>query len=298
MLHYARNFLAAHVYWALGFPRRNAARLYGGRRGLRIATLHDTSALFMPGFTRLLDWCEEWFDHGTVGDAAALARGDFVPGSRDKLLFTFDDGHDNNIRAAQLLAERGWQAVFFIVPPFLNRSIDEYCAFHRAQGVEAVAFGQKNVEQPVRGLSNEQVRAMMAMGHVVAGQNYAHRNLGNLAGRADLDYEIGRVLDDVEKLTGQPCQHFAWGNGLPRHLSDAALAYLDDRGVTAYSSVRGLNVPGTTPKLLLRDSVGLPPHFPEAWTRLLLSGGADHHYLEGRENLTLRGGKLPAGAVR
>jgi len=298
MLQYARNLLAAHVYRVLGFPRRNSARLYAGCHGLRIATLHDSATLLLPGFTRLLDWCEEHFEHGSADDAAALVRGAFVPGKRDKLLFTFDDGHDNNILAAQLLAERGWQAVFFIVPSYLNRSIDEYCEFHRTQGVEAVPFGQKNVDQPVHGLSDEQVRAMVAMGHVAAGHNYAHRDLGLLSDRAELEYEIGRALDDLSALTGQPCTHFAWGNGTPRHLSDAAIAYLYERGVTVYSSVRGMNVPGTTPTLLLRDSVGLPPLFPEVWTRLLLLGGVDHRYLEARENLARRGGRLPAGMRR
>lgn len=297
MLQYARNLLAAHAYRVLGFPQRNSARLYDGRRGLRIATLHDTGTLLMPGFRRLLDWCEQRFERGTAADAAALVRGAFVPGKCDKLLFTFDDGHDNNLLAAQLLAERGWQAVFFIVPPYLNRSIDEYCAFHHAQGVEAVPFGQKNVDQPVHGLSDDQVRSMVAMGHVAAGHNYAHRDLGALADRAELEYEIGRALDDLSLLTGQPCTHFAWGNGTPRHLSDAAIAYLNERGVTVYSSVRGLNVPGTTPTLLLRDAVGLPPLFPEAWSKLLLLGGVDHRYLAARENLTRRGGTLPAGVA-
>ena len=118
------------------------------------------------------------------------------------------------------------------------------------------------------------------------------------AGAALLPGWNGRALDDLSALTGQPCTHFAWGNGTPRHLSDAAIAYLHERGVTVYSSVRGMNVPGTTPTLLLRDSVGLPPLFPEVWTRLLLLGGVDHRYLEARENLARRGGRLPAGARR
>lgn len=262
-----------------GRVSRNAREIYGGRPGLRIATLHDVAGTRdRARFRRLVERCREAFEPASPDDIEAAPGGG--EGGRDSLLFTFDDGFAGNLEAARYLAERGWRAIFFVIPSFLDRDLASYRDFHRAQGVEPFL----PVSRHDRALTRAEVREMAAMGHRIAAHNYGHRDLGRLRERDELDYEIGRALAEVSELTGSECRDFAWGFGHPQHLSVEAWAYLKAREVRTYSCVRGKNVPGLTPRILLRDNVSLA--HPSGYSLLVLRGGLDHRYVGERADLT------------
>jgi hypothetical protein len=134
---------------------------------------------------------------------------------------------------------------------------------------------------------------MVAMGHRVAAHNFAHRDLGKLHARADLDYEIGNALLGVAELTGTPCRDFAIGFGQPENVSPEATAWLLERGTRVYACHRGLNAAGLTPRFLLRHAD--EPDHPLAFARVCLLGGADHHLHDRAETMARRVGTLPAG---
>jgi len=259
-----------------------------------MVTLHETrGAEQMDRLKRLVDHCEQHFDWGTHDDIIALCGGTFTPRARDTIILTFDDGHGDNFDAASYLASKGIQALFFVIPAFIGRNVQEYYEFHQANGVEAFRFAPHHTES--RGLSRTQIQEMKAMGHLVGGHNYAHRNLGLLHESQDLEYEIQRALDELGEILGEPCQDFAHGFGQPEHLSSEAYAYLSDHCARLYSSVRGMNVPGRSPRLLLRDPVNL--WYPFVFTASTLSGALDHRGLNKREALERLSGRLPATSV-
>jgi hypothetical protein len=97
-------------------------------------------------------------------------------------------------------------------------------------------------------------------------------------------------------LLDAPCDDFAWGFGHSRHLSAEAGAYLLRHVPRVYACVRGLNVPGRTPRFVLRDC--LYPDGPLVASRLFADGGADHRWKAERAELLERSGPLPGSAVR
>ena len=270
--------------------QRNRRKLYPRDHGLRMVTLHETRGTEqMDRLKRLVDYCEQHFDWGTPDDVVALCGGTFVPRERDNLLLTFDDGHCDNFDAASYLAAKGIRALFFVIPAFLGRSVRAYYEFHRANGVQAFRFAPHHAES--RGLSRTQIREMRAMGHVIGGHNYAHRDLGLLREDGDIEYEIQRALEDLGEILGQPCQDFAFGFGQPEHLSVEAYNYLNLNCARLYSTVRGLNVPGLSPRLMLRDSANL--WHPFAFTVSTLNGALDHRSVRQWAELERLGGRLP-----
>jgi peptidoglycan/xylan/chitin deacetylase (PgdA/CDA1 family) len=270
--------------------QKNRRRLYAGAHGLRMVTLHETrGARQLDRLKRLVDYCELHFNWSTPDDVAAVCDGTFVPRQRDHLLLTFDDGHCDNFDAASFLATRGIRALFFVIPAFLGRNVPAYYEFHQANGVEAFRFAPHHAQS--RGLSRTQIGEMSAMGHVIGGHNYAHRNLGALHKDEDFKYEIQRSLEELGEILGQPCQDFAYGFGQPQHLSREAYEYLNGRCARLYSSVRGLNIPGRSPRLLLRDPTDLWHPFP--FTKSALSGALDHRAVSQWKALERLGGHLP-----
>ncbi|MEO6595763.1 MAG: polysaccharide deacetylase family protein [Planctomycetota bacterium] len=197
------------------------------------------------------------------------------------MLITIDDGLASHFEAAKWLAKVGVQAIFFVVPSFVDRSTEQYLRFHERAGVRACPLGPSGTQ----GLSSRQLREMLEMGHRIGAHNFAHRDLGTIHDTAALDYEIARAIDWVAEFTGAPCADFAIGFGQPENVSDEAAAYLLARVPRVYSCFRGLNVPGKTPRFLLRDDC--KPWHSFAFTRLCVEGGADHH-LANRANVMMR----------
>lgn len=279
----------AQLWRVTGQVERNRRHIYGGAVGLRMVTFHDTPPSQLEHVRRVVAWASERFELARPETVDELVEGRYRPGPRDALLITLDDGLSSNYEAARWLAEAGISALFFIVPTLVDRSVGEYVRYHERFGVKAYS----PVRRPdARGLASSQVREMMAMGHRIGAHNFAHRDLGLLHDPAELGYEIDNAIDSVGELTGVACRDFAISFGQPENISVEGAAHLLSRCPRVYSCHRGLNVPGRTPRFLLRHAHG--HDHPLAFTKICLEGGGDHRLAERAEEMARRVGRLPA----
>lgn len=263
--------------------QRNRERFWRGSTGLRILLLHSMNDAELGRFRRVAEWCDDRFDRAAPADVDDLIAGRFRPGPRDKLLWTFDDGHERDFIAAEWLARRGIQAIFFVIPSYIDRSVRQFLSYHAERGIQAHDLAQGQDHDAVRGVSRTQLREMAEMGHRIGAHNFAHRDLGRLHEPADLEYEIDRAVDLVSSIVGTECTDFAWAWGDLHHLSPQAAQHLRRRCPRVYSSVRGLNVPGVSPAFLLRDAI-----YPEGYvtaSKMFIDGRADHVWKDKRDRL-------------
>jgi peptidoglycan/xylan/chitin deacetylase (PgdA/CDA1 family) len=291
MLEGVTRWAGAQWWRVSGRVERDRAELYGGATGLRAVTFHETSLKDLDQVRRVVDWCRGRFEMATPAEADGLFEGRWRPGQVDRMLITFDDGLASNYQAARWLAEAGVQAIFFIVPSLIDRTMAEYLRYHAGRGVQA---HPPLAASDTRGLTTSQVKEMMAMGHRIGAHNFAHRDLGPLHSPADLHYEVDQALDAVGALTGQACRDFAIGFGQPENLSDEAAAHLLERCPHVYACHRGLNVPGLTSRFVLRHA--FYAEHPMAFTRICLEGGADRRLADRAREMVRRVGVLPAVA--
>jgi len=284
-----QRWAAAHWWRAAGRVGADRHDLYGGAHGLRVICFHETLPEELEQVRRVVDFCRQRFEMATPEDADLLFEGRWREQESDRILVTFDDGLSSNYEAARWLASAGIKAIFFIVPSLVDRTIEEYLRFHADAGVKA----HPPLAAPgARGLSSGQLREIVSMGHRIGGHNYAHRDLGRLHDAASLRYEIGSAVEAVRELAGAPCRDFAIGFGQPENLSEQAAAYLLASGQRVYACHRGLNVPGKTPRFLLRHAFS--PEHPMAFTRLCLEGGGDRRLAGRVREMVRRVGVLPA----
>ena len=286
-MNFAQRWLGSVTFRALGRSRTDRQRLYHGAHGLRMLVFHDLNGAAFDHFRVVVEWTLERLDPGVPEDADALLEGRFQLPARDRLLLTFDDGFESQHRAAEWMAKQGLRGTFFVVPSLIGRDVAGYLAHHRARGVEAFRF-----PRAVRGLSPSQVREMEAMGHRIGAHNNAHRDLGKLQAPADVAAEIDDAIEGVGAVLGHHCRDFAIAFGQPSNLSDEARRQLAASDLQVYSCVRGLNVPGRTPRFLLRHSVECRD--PRVFTRLCIRGGADRHMASAWFGLLRQVGPLPA----
>jgi peptidoglycan/xylan/chitin deacetylase (PgdA/CDA1 family) len=289
MLEGVKRWAGAQWWRASGRVERDRAELYGGATGLRAVTFHETVLADLDRVKRVVDWCRGRFEMATPQDADGLFEGRWRPSRLDRMLITFDDGLASNYQAARWLAEVGVQAIFFIVPSLIDRTMAEYLRHHQERGVEA---HPPLAASDTRGLTSSQVREMLDMGHRIGAHNFAHRDLGQLHSPEELRYEVDQALEAVPQLTGQPCRDFAIGFGQPENLSDEAAAHLLARDLRVWACFRGLNVPGRTSRFALRHA--FYAEHPMAFTRICLEGGADLRLADRAEAMVRRVGVLPA----
>ncbi len=283
------NKWAGAQYWRFqGRVASNRRDLYGGSHGLRIVAFHSIRAPELDMAKRMLDWIGDRYPLASPEDADAVFEGRYVPGTSDRVMVTFDDGLATDYAAARWLADAGVRAAFFIVPSLVDRTVGQFVEFHAQRGVQAFLLD----EPSARGLSTTQVREMIAMGHRIGAHNFAHRDLGRLHSDAEIDYEVGLAIDTVGELTGESCRDFAIAFGQPHNVSDEATRYLLARCPRVYAAHRGLNVPGITPRFLLRHACSADQ--PMAFAQLCVEGGADHHLAHLAREMVRRVGTTPA----
>jgi peptidoglycan/xylan/chitin deacetylase (PgdA/CDA1 family) len=252
---------------------------------------HGTPPGELERVKAVVTWCLERLELGGPADVDTLCDGSW-PHPVDRIVFTFDDGLGSNFHAAEWLARMGIQAIFFIVPSLVDRTVGEFLRFHERNGVTAFP-PISDVE--ASGLSTSQVREMVAMGHRVGAHNFAHRDLGQLHTGDALHYEIDNALEHVGELTGAPCLDFALGFGQPENVSEEAAAYLLARAPRIYANHRGLNVPGRTPRILLRNSYF--PNHPRTFIHACLEGCGDHLQAQRALGMARRAGVLALAAA-
>jgi peptidoglycan/xylan/chitin deacetylase (PgdA/CDA1 family) len=290
MLDGVKRWAGAQWWRASNRVASDRTLLYGGATGLRAVTFHETAPDQLERFKRVVEWCRGRFELATPADADDLFEGRWRPGRVDQMLVTFDDGLASNYAAARWLADQGVQAIFFIVPSLVDRTMAEYLRYHAERGVQAhVPLAVSDTG----GLRASQVREMAAMGHRIGAHNFAHRDLGRLHSPSEIRYEVDDAIEMVGALTSRACRDFAIGFGQPENLSDEAVAHLLERCPHVFACHRGLNVPGKTPRFVLRHA--FEAEHPEAFTRICLEGGADRRLADRAGEMVRRVGVLPAG---
>ena len=290
----AERWAGAQWWRVSGRAARNREEMYGGATGLRVITFHETLSEELKHVKRVVDWCRGRFPMASPAEADDLFAGRWRPGPTDRVLLTFDDGLSSNHEAARWLSGIGVAATFFVVPTLVDRTMTEYLRYHEQHGISAHV---PRSAPGAQGLTSGQLREIVAMGHRIGAHNFAHRDLGRLHDLANIRYEVSNALEMVEALTAQKCLDFAIGFGQPENLSDEATRYLLERCPRVFACHRGLNVPGKTPRFLLRHA--FRPEHPFAFTRICLEGGADHRLAAQATEMVRRVGVLPgSGAER
>ena len=251
--------------------------------GFRIVLIHDVPDRDLPAFVDLVERVVE--RHGTVSPEEAetrLAKGGTParPG-RAPVLFSFDDGFLSNLRAAEILAERGIRAQFFVCPGIVDLEGDA-----QRLAIAAKVFRGRVLPDdlgPERRLMTwDEIARMDAMGHRIGAHGATHRRLSDLEG-TELEDEVAGSGERLREMLGTKADWFAFPFGTVGSVDDRVLAVVAKHFRYCRSGVRGMNGSGTHPMAVRADSVDLSA--PPIWRHLVLEGGLDARYRVARRRL-------------
>ncbi len=258
-------------------PGKNREQLYDGANGLRIATFHETPTESLERFKHFVRAFRKRWEIVAPEDVDDFED---MSAKADRLLLTFDDGFESNFAAAKFLADEGIRAIFFVVPEFVGRSVDEMMAAVSERGLRSKPIHQNGQK---RGLSKPQLAEMIKMGHRIAAHNTCHRDLGKMTEDDDIEIEIGEVVETISSWLTEPCRDFAFAWGREKNLTPKSAKRLTETGCRIYASIRGLNPYGSSSPVLWRNAVQLSEPLP--FVLAGLRGGMDHRVEGARREL-------------
>ncbi len=176
--------------------------------------MHETPERNEPQLRRQLEWVERHFtlvDLPTFAKLWEQSRTDPQALSKTKppLLFTFDDGRQNNYKvAAPLLESFGTRGVFFVVPQFAQSNSEEAREIYYSR-IDIRPTRPEPSEEDTQPMTPQQIADLAHRGHSIGNHTYSHVNLAKLS-ETRLQHEIVESAQQIRSWSGRPVDAFAW----------------------------------------------------------------------------------------
>ena len=220
-----------------------AGSVVRGRRenGVRLLLFHEILPSQLRRFESLIRFIGETHGFIAPGDYDRYRQGDGI-----RYIVTFDDGFASEFKATRaVLDPLGVKALFFVCPGFVGLQGEAAVQFLRGPMERSdVTEMRPELEPP----SWDDLRAMVANGHVIGSHGMNHARLSDVAIVADLAVEVLASGDELEKRLGRSVDWFAYPFGDIASVDSRALEMIGGRYRYCCSGLRGINT-GRTHRL-------------------------------------------------
>lgn len=255
--------------------KNNLQRYFGVKTDarLRIINYHNILPQHQEKFAAQLRWLTRSWQFVSPQSFAAMVSGD-LPIIGSNLLLTFDDGFASNRKVVEdVLNPMGIQAMFFVVPDFVNIVDDEESRNFVANNIW---LSRPPETEDWRNMKWTDLEWLLETGHSIGAHTKTHARLSNLKEVRELEIEIIECADVLKSKLGVEIEHFAFPFGNLVSFSPSALEVALQRFKFIYTGLRGDNAIGNPAWALQRDAIEPTNSF--GLVGALLEGGADIRY--------------------
>jgi peptidoglycan/xylan/chitin deacetylase (PgdA/CDA1 family) len=234
----------------LGMSMIGRARALLARPRVQILLLHHIFPDEEQPFRALLAALAR--THTFISYSQAIHRASAAGAEIDRpyMAFSFDDGLQNNLRAAAILQEFGAAGMFFVCPSIIGED----------DPLRLQKFSQQRLElpRPVEFMSWDDLLGLRRSGHEIGGHTMTHPRLMTLK-RTELPNQIAGCREVIRERLGE-CRHFAWTYGQFSDCAPHIVQMVFDSGYESCASgVRGCHGPirstPTEPLCIHRDHI-------------------------------------------
>jgi len=236
------------VYVHLWAPIRNLWRAMRGRCHTTVILYHRVNDRFIDPisigyeqFNNQIELLKRYYD---VFDMPTFLASQGTPRRRPSVVITFDDGYEDNYRAAALLRRKGLPATFFLCTAIVGTD-------------NAFPHDVQRLGRRIPALSWAQVKRMRKWGFHFGNHTRSHANLAK-ATLEEAQTEIEEAREDLLREVGQTSGHrwLAYPHGKPTDLPDEIRSHPEAYGVDyCFSAYGGVNLPDWTPTNILRQGI-------------------------------------------
>lgn len=194
-----------------------------------------------------------------------------------KLLITFDDGFKSNrIVAEEILHPLDIKGIFFVSTGFIGLQDTQKRNEFIVQQIYDGHANSSEISSDMEPLTWEDLKYLLAQGHVVGSHGRNHRRLSSIHPQQDLHDEIIESGNILEEKLGIPITCFAYPFGDIDSISKQAFNVIKARYQYCFSGVRGPTYQQTPNYAILRDAISIDD--PPQYVRFIIENGLDIIY--------------------
>ena len=216
---------------------------------LLVLNYHSTPLKFMGEFKKQVDFLQKHCDIIRPQEISEALDSESV---RAKVLFTFDDGLKNNAHALEELEKRGFCALLFVVPDFIQANNQKGYYMDAIRPI--VNSHIDSVPQDFEPLSWDELRTLVSQGHSVGSHTMSHR-LHSGMDMAQLSTEIVDSKQVLYEKLGSTIQDFCSPNDTVFSVSSHGAKLIQENYRSHYTTVPKINSKGFHPMTIGRRNV-------------------------------------------
>jgi peptidoglycan/xylan/chitin deacetylase (PgdA/CDA1 family) len=243
---------------------------------------HDVPASLQNSFYELVKILNQKYQILSCDEFHLFLDGKLKSNSK-KIFITFDDGfYSNYIVSKQILNPLNINALFFILPKFINS--------HKGDMESFVINSMFNGSNPnnmhqndMRPMSWEDIAELIKDGHSIGGHTNSHSRLSTMNDKSILHEELISSANYIEKKLNIEVKDFAYPFGSISSINSNAMKMAKKRYYYIYSGVRGTNYVHTNKSALRREVINLKDNLE--FNLSIINGGLSIFYREERKTL-------------
>ncbi len=176
-------------------------------------------------------------------------------GGKPKLLLTFDDGLKNNLYAAEILEKYDLQALFFIVPEFVESSLKKEGKKYYLTNIRPVVNPKFDKEpEDFESLSWLEIKRLVNAGHSIGSHTMSHLLNSDME-----DYELNSEITEskkfIEEKVDVTIMDFCSPNNTALSVSRRALQFIELNYKFHFTTYHGANDAKNIPHQIKRINI-------------------------------------------
>lgn len=142
---------------------------------LYVINYHGTQKKFLPNFRKQIIYFKRFFEIISPAQLNDFYLGKINYFEKPLLLITFDDGFKNNLYAAEILEEYNISAYFFIVPDYINSTLEQQMQLSDKNIYPNINRFIDNEPEDFQHLTWTEIEGLLTKGHVIGSHTQTHR---------------------------------------------------------------------------------------------------------------------------
>lgn len=220
---------------------------------LLVLCYHSTPKHYFDAFKNQFQWYKsQGFKVLSASQLDAFYRGEIKDGPY--VLFTFDDGLENNQLAANFLNEQGVDAFFFLVPTFIQSEKSEQPAYYQRVMRPIINAAWEPMAER-HAMSIDEVKGLMGQGHVMGAHTYTHGLEASETDNVVLQQENVGVKEYLEKELGTSISSFCSINQTDWSVNQTSAELIKKNYAYHFTTFPGENTAETSKLCVFRRNV-------------------------------------------
>lgn len=220
-----------------------------------VLSYHGTPKRFFKNFEAQIRFFHNQYNIITPSQLRAFYNGSLKATDRPFLLFSFDDGIKNNFYAAELLEKYAIRAFFFVVPEFIDTTLQEQSAYFQEKIRPFINPHVYGKPEDLSAISWLELADLNEAGHEIGSHSLTHTlvaaNITSESRRQEI-VESKRMIEKAIGLAPDSVRAFCGPNNSLQSVGSYEMALIKQHYDLFFSSFPGTNCSPKNPYFIRR----------------------------------------------